>query len=245
MTLKREMIVWIAALLGCLVACSAVQARERLVISQTGGGQWVGQTVALRLLRTAYREVGITISGKGYPAERAVVMADRGKAAGILARMEGLESMYPNLVRVPVPVAYLDMMCYTRGASFWVSGWESLRPYRIVFMRGDKLMELNTAGMDVTAVTTPEQAFKMLAAGRADVAVEPRDVWFSMKSMDREGIRMMEPPLAKLPMYHYLNRRHEHLVPRLTALLKRLHDTGVFRTIEEEETRRFMAARLE
>jgi polar amino acid transport system substrate-binding protein len=241
MILTRKWIVWPGMLLGLLLLWTSVHAQEKLVLSRTGPGEWVGQTIALRLLKAAYREAGIEIEVEEYPAERAVLMAAYGETAGVLTRMEGLESLYPSLVRIPVPVSYLELMCYTRAAAFRVSGWESLRPYRIVSMLGDKLTAQNTAGMRVTAVATPEQAFKMLAAGRADVAVQPRDIPFTMQLTENGEIRMLKPPLATLPTYHYLNRRHEHFVPRLTTLLTRLHHAGEFSRIQAEEMARFRA----
>ena len=198
----------------------------------------MGQTIAFRFLCAAYQEMGVAIEVQSYPAERAVVVANSGATAGVLTRMEGLEGIYPNLVRVPVPVSYLDTMAFTRDPDLKVSGWESLRPYRIVFMRGNKLAEQKTAGMNVVTVTSPEQGFQMLMADRADVVVESRDVWFEMRRMHVEGVQMREPPLMTLPTYHYLNKRYdEDRVPRLAAILKRLHDNGTFKRITAEAIR--------
>jgi polar amino acid transport system substrate-binding protein len=227
------------ALIGvvlCLFYGSAAYAQERLVISQSGGVEFMGQTIAFRFLRVAYQEMGMTIEVQSYPAERAAVVANSGATAGVLTRMEGLEKFYPNLVRVPVPVTYLDMMAFTRNRDLKVSGWESLRPYHIVYMRGNKLAEQKTAGMDVKTVTSPEQAFRMLMAGRADVVVEPRDLWFEMKRMNVAEVQMREPPLVSIPTYHYLNKRYEGYVQRLASILKRLHGSGTFKRIREEAT---------
>lgn len=224
---------WIGVVVGIFLMCSASSAQDQLVISETDG-EFIGQKVAFRVLKQAYQQAGIQIVVKDYPAERSVVSANDGSTDGVLARMAGLETKYANLVRVPVPVAYLEMVVFAKRVDFPVTGWESLRPYRITYMRGNKLAEQHPAGMKAETVSTPEQAFKKLAADRTDVVVEARDAWCLAKSADRAGIRVLEPPLERLSTYHYLHKRHKAVVSRLEAILKQMEEQNqITRTMDD------------
>jgi polar amino acid transport system substrate-binding protein len=50
-----------------------------------------------------------------------------------------------------------------------------------------------------------------------------------VRSQKLEGVTVLEPPLSSFPVYHYLNKKHEALVPELTRVLKQMQAD---RTIE-------------
>jgi len=53
------------------------------------------------IAREAFRRCGYTLKLQTLPAERALHHADKGITDGELARIKGMEDIYPNLVRVP------------------------------------------------------------------------------------------------------------------------------------------------
>ena len=44
-------------------------------------------------------------------------------------------------------------------------------------------------------------------------------------------MRVLEPPLAEVPLYHYLNKKHEALLPSLVAVLRKMEKEGTIRAI--------------
>jgi polar amino acid transport system substrate-binding protein len=93
--------------------------------------------------------------------------------------------------------------------------------------------------MNVELVDTVEQAFRMLHAGRNDVVVDLRTTQCKLKHFDVSGIRALEPPLARIPLYHYLHARHKALSAKLETVLTRMEQEGDLKTIQEQARQDF------
>ena len=228
----KKIMMMICIIINIFILVLHLHAQDRLVISQTEG-EWLGQKIAQAVLEYAYNQAGIKMDIESYPALRSAVNADMGITDGVLARMSGLEATFMNLIRVDMPVSYLDMMVYTKNISFSVDGWESLRPYTITFMYGNKLAEKYTVGMKIETTPTAESAFMKLAYGRTDLVIEARDYGCMLKTMNILGIKMLEPPLMHIETYHYLHKRHVALVLKLESILKQMEYNGEIERIEK------------
>jgi polar amino acid transport system substrate-binding protein len=217
------------ALGGLLPTWASAQALPVMNVSTLVGDD-PAAVISELVLREAYRRIGRTLVVHQLPGERSLVYANEGKMDGELYRKLGLDRDYPNLVIVPVPLLTFELVIFTRGTSFAVNGWESLRPYTMGFVRGNKIAQENTKGMKVEQVPTMLQAFEKLMMGRTDLVLGHRASGMAVvRSQKLDGITVLEPPLASFPVYHYLNKRHEALVPELTRVLKQMQAD---RTIE-------------
>jgi polar amino acid transport system substrate-binding protein len=175
------------------------------------------------ILRDAYRRLGRQLMVHQLPGERSLLQANDGKMDGELYRKFGLELEYANLLIVPVPLLTFELVVFSRGTPFAVKGWESLRPYTLGFMRGNKVAQQNTKGMKTEQVPTMQQAFEKLAMGRTDLVLGHRASGMAVvRNQKLEGITVLEPPLASFPVYHYLHKKHAALVPELTRVLKQM-----------------------
>lgn len=222
------------AVLGMLPARALAQALPVMHLSTLDGND-PAATVSELVLREAYRRLGREVAVHRLPGERALMYANSGKMDGELYRKLGLERQYPNLVIVPVPLLTFELVIFSRGTSFVVNGWDSLRPYTIGFVRGNKIAEENTKGMRVEPVPNLEQAFSKLVKGRTDLVLSHRASGMAVvRSLKLEGITMLQPPLAAFPAYHYVNVKHAALVPELTRVLKQMQAD---RTIERIQAR--------
>lgn len=214
---------------------------ETLVLSQAVNDPLPARS--LLILREAYRRIGITIETMQVPNERALVLADSGQTSGDLIRIGGLSATYANLIQVPEPVVMFDSIAFTSGLTFPVRGWESLRPYHLCVMRGNKLAEINTEGMNREIVGTIEGMARMVIAGHCEVAILGRQVWLEI---DRYGIKpliSLDQPIQSVPLYHYVHRRHADLVPRLAKALKELNADGTAARLVAADDQAIEAAR--
>ena len=135
------------ALCGLLPAWVAAQALPVVNVSTLVGDD-PAAVIAELVLREAYRRLGRTLVVHQLPGERSLVYANEGKMDGELYRKLGLDRDYPNLIIVPVPLLTFELVIFTRGTSFVVNGWDSLRPYTMGFVRGNKIAQENTKGME-------------------------------------------------------------------------------------------------
>ncbi|WP_255755752.1 ABC transporter substrate-binding protein [Massilia sp. erpn] len=190
--------------------------------------------IAEQVLYEAYRRLGISLEVVRLPAERALVSANDGVTDGELCRKIGIEQDYPNLLIVPVPLLVVEIVVITLGAAFAVHGWESLRPLRIGSIRGIKVVEQNTQGMHIEFVGTMGQAMQKMAVGRTDVVVGTRSSALqTARELKLNDIHILAPPLETFPVFHYLHKKHEALIPELSAVLQRMRKERAMERIQK------------
>lgn len=192
-------------------------------------------TIAERVLREAYRRIGRELEVKPMPGERSLLSANSGDTDGELYRRAGIERAYPNLLMVPVPLQLYEIVVFTKLRQLELRGWESLRPYKLGFVKGIKVIEENTVGMQIETVATLQQAFSKLVLGRTELVLANRVSGLaSLRQHGFSDVRVLQPPLAAFPVYHYLHKRHEGLLPRLTAVLRDLEQERFIQKVQEE-----------
>ncbi len=208
-----------------LWATNAAADVERLVLAAPENT--VETVIGEVIVREAYRRLGIDVVIKKYPAERAVRLANRGELDGEVQRVGGLSERYPHLIQVQPAINFIEATVFTKATKFPVQGWKSLSPYRIGLIRGIKFAEWNTQDMSVASVAAYDVLFRLLDRGRVDIAVSPRvNGWHHIKRMGLEGIQPLEPSVAVIDLYHYLNRKHADLVPFISAMFSRMRASG-------------------
>jgi hypothetical protein len=179
------------------------------------------------IVREAYRRLGIDVVIRKYPAERAIRLANEGKADGEVQRIDGIAKNYPNLIQVRPSINFISATAFSAKKDLRVDGWPSLRPYRIGIIRGIKFAERNTRGMAVAAAGDYERLFVMLDRGRFDIALSTRlNGLLHIKRLGIDGVRALDPDVDRFELYHYLHRKHADLVPRIEAMFDRMWKSG-------------------
>ena len=191
-------------------------------------------SIAERVLHEAYRRLGMNMTVIRVPGERSLFSADHGQVDGELYRKLGMERDYPNLRIIPVPLLTYEIVIFTLGTTFVVGGWESLRPFTIGFVKGIKIIEQNTQGMKLEPTATMRQAFLKMILGRSDIVVANRNSGLAvLKEMKLNDVKVLEPPLATFPVFHYLHKKHEALIPKLTTVLQQMQKEKVIEKIQK------------
>jgi ABC-type amino acid transport substrate-binding protein len=189
------------------------------------------------ILKEAYRRIGIKLSVKRLPGERALKSANRGTYDGDLQRVDAVKKKFKNLVQVRPAINYLEVSAFSAKHEFAVKGWDSLRPYRIGIIRGMKFADNNTKGMDRVVVGDYEALFKLLKFGRIDIGILPRvNGLFQRIKFGFMRVRELKPPLARIDLFHYLHRRNIALAPRLSAVIENMRDQGELATLRKKAT---------
>jgi polar amino acid transport system substrate-binding protein len=240
----------LAALVGVMLPPRAVNATTGEVLALATGAREPLISAPGRpgfveeLVREALRRAGHPLRVVPLPHERALANANAGIEDGDLYRAAGFEQDYPNLVQVPTPLIDQDFVALTLRAEVALRGWADLGPYSTAYVTGNKIIERGLQGHGaVTTVRDNELLLGLLAAGRADVVIINR--WVGLAAARRLGlrVRVVEPPLARVPMFVYLHRRHEALVPVLAAALAGLRRDGGWQRLHDELLKPLEAAR--
>ncbi len=215
---------------------TAAFAQQRIVINtgfshpisndaQTGFGD--------KVLGEAFRRIGYKLETVRLPAERALINANKGFDDGDLLRINGLQKKYPNLIQVPEKIMDMDVVLFAKNLkSFKVRGWNSIGSHSVSIITGWKIFEINLSKKaNLIKTDNVEQMFTMLKKNRADFVGYER--WAGLGYLKKSritDIKLLEPPLMSTPLYTYLHKKHQKLVPLLAAKIKSMKHDG---TIEK------------
>lgn len=197
---------------------------------------------ALSVLREGYRRIGVTVTTGIMDVDLAIEASNRGEYDGEPARVAGLETRFSNLVRVPVAVVTVDALVFGNRTPLAVTGWDSLRPYRIGILRGVQFAAEATRGMRVEAYGDNTQLFTHLENEDVDFVVATRiEGVLMMRELATRNVTMLEPPLTKVVLYHYLHSSRRDLLPKITASLQEMEREGRMRHILQQTLARMLA----
>ena len=222
------------ASLPCMASMSAFAQDKQVLQISTLLEHEPASTTVQRILDEAYRRLDLTLKVNYLPGERSLRSANNGEMDGELYRKLGMDREYPNLIIIPVPLLTYEVVIFTRGTHFMVNGWESLRPFTIGYVKGIKIVEQNTTGMKTEVAATMRQAFLKMELGRSDVVVANHASGLAiLKDLKMTGVSVLSPPLASFPVFHYLHKKHEALVPKLHAVLLQMQKDKTIENIQK------------
>ncbi len=249
--MKYRLCIVYTALLVLVMGTTTLHAQDRLVLGFRGGTGALHPVIATRILTEAYGRMGIEIEAREFPGPRLLSKANQGIVDGDLFGGDMYSDQYTNLIRIPVPILYKEIVVFTKDIEFEVEDWDSLRPYRVGILYGNEDVDAKTEGMRVEPVTSLEQLFMKLASGRNDIVVLPRKPGLralesviaqhpeSINLNTLQGIKVLEPPLQLDFLYHHLHSKHAALVPKITVVLQEMADEGLIQRITEEAEAEF------
>lgn len=218
----------IRTILACFIAlflASPAQARERLTF---GLGDDTMSLASLEVLKAAYGRIGVDVDARRLPAARSLDMADRGMVDGEIIRIKAIGPEYPNLIRIDVPINRVEGIILTCGRTIDPVTLDGVRDLRLGVKIGNRYAERLTDGFPhVSRLPDAEKLLQLLLEGRLDAMLVDR--YWAITKWDEPGmecLRINEPPVAVLPLYHYLNRNHAYLVPGITAALRTMRESG-------------------
>lgn len=184
----------------------------------------------------AFRRAGLELRLVKLPAERALLLANDGIEDGELTRIAGLETQYPNLIRVPEKLVDWDFVALSKDASTPVSV-EAIRGRSVGLIRGWKIYEKAMAGAErVITVNDSEHLFRLLELDRIEVALYARAMGLEhIRKHGVKDVRVLEPSLYKREMFIYLNKRHAAHAPKLASALRALKRDGTYQRAYDEK----------
>ncbi len=221
----KPQLLFLILVISFLSIGNSVHAKPYVITQVVEGGiDKVGRVI----LEEAYKRIGEKVTFNFLPGERALEMSNNGETDGEMFRVDNMQEKYPNLVKIPTSYIQVENVVFTKALNIPVTSYESLKPYRVGFRIGLKAAEAGTAGFaQVYRVKTMQQAFLMLDLGRVDVVIDGRLVGLSqVEKLGLQGVRILDDPVNRVPLYHYLHKKNQSLVPRLDAAFQSMLKDG-------------------
>jgi polar amino acid transport system substrate-binding protein len=214
-------------------------AQKSLIFSKPGPLDFHAQ-ISEDILKEAYARIGISVTTQEFPGERAMRESNSGRLDGEVNRIRGIEKKYTNLRIVPVAINALRGMVFSKNPRLKIQKWDDLKHYIIGLRKGAKYAEYGTAGMNVLPATTNTMVFKMLERDRVDVAISTAlEGSVTIRALGLKEVSMVEIPMVTLDLFHFLNRKHEDLIPQITRALEAMNREGRIAEIRKKAFAKF------
>ena len=190
-----------------------------------------------RLLHAALQNTGYQMNINVTGMRTSIANVNFGDAAILPSQTDGLQLQYPNLLKVPVPIDYVEFTAYTRsGENYGLSTWRDIAGLRFCY-RWQNIYVANkaqeTRASKFTAVYELEEVWNALLNNEADVAVLPRVINFDYRIPP--GIKKADV-IDVIPCYTYVNKDYAYLVPILEKAFNELLDGGNINAIKKFHT---------
>lgn len=190
-------------------------------------GQGIQVEASAEVVREAFRLAGMTLVFRQLPLARLIESADSGEVDGDLQRIGELPAEFTHLVRVPTPINRVGVAVYGTSPDLVTKSRADISRMRCVIQRSVFLLTKHTQGMSVTGAQNTVAALEMVRNGHADVAILIReDSEVRIRQAGATDVVRWPALWASEPLYLWLNRKHEALVPRLNEALQRLQRQG-------------------
>ena len=183
----------------------------------------VGESeLAIPIITEAYKRLGYDVEITTLPAKRSLISVNRGDYDAELMRIDGTSKHYPNLVKIPVSILNSKISVITKKeSSFTPKDWKDLPPAKLGIPLGVQVVSKGTEGMESEKVTSSELLLNMVLKNRIEAAILPLAMAYKHPNLMAK-LRIVEPAIQVVKIYHYVHKKNAHLVPDLTRILEEI-----------------------
>ena len=190
------------------------------------------------IVTEAYRMINTAVQIVEFPAKRSLVEANSGQSIdGELFRIDGIQKQYTNLLRVNEPLS-IDQFYVFSIKPIKIEGPESLKGYRLAVKQGLKYQQQISKDLkNKISVSSNQQIINLMRANRIDAFLSSdREAMMNKLGEKIPGLIRNAPPIHRSAVYHYLNKKHASLAPKLAAAIRELRHSGKIQLILDGTT---------
>ena len=193
-------------------------------------------SIGAKAVKVAYQKLGIEVEFVDMPPKRALKQSNEGEVDGEIHRVWSIADSYPNLIRVPTPINYIDQVVFSSKQNTDITQCADLAPYSVGIVRGVKHAEDCTKGLPLKRVfNTDERMMALLSAQKIDFAISSwvNGMWLR-KTMDIDNVHVVGPPISRQLLYHYVHKKHAGLVEKIDAVFQDMQESGELELLRKQ-----------
>jgi ABC-type amino acid transport substrate-binding protein len=219
---------------ACIVALSIATAvgAQQLAIGTMAGQDIYGPAIAKML-----KEAGFDIKLTAYNKQPDLLAAlGKGGIDGAFFLAQPIIAQVGGAIMVPSRLGFTDICAVATDPAVKVAAPADLRKYTVGIVKGHAGHVAVTRGMTVVEAASEVEQFRMLAAGKFQVAVTVAELAPIMAKV--AGIKtyfLQTPPLLRTPTFFALAAKRADIKDKVAAVFKRWVDGGQW----EQETAQF------
>jgi ABC-type amino acid transport substrate-binding protein len=217
-----------------LLLSSVSQAKEDIIFAVDFSSDHKLFNIGEQVLEEVSKRIGEPIKLISVPSKRSSSLLKKKEIHAELARIGEYEKRVPFAIKVEEPIIEVSQHAYSYNLDIPINSWESLRPYRIVALRGSWIVETYMPDYEVVWVGSMDAAFKFLMRGRADLFIAPSartDMFLTSTKAHAKGIRRLEPAVHMTQDFTFFNPEYPKLAVRYEEALKAMKADGSYKSI--------------
>lgn len=202
------------------------------------------QAVAALILTDIYRRADLNAIITPMPASRANAAAVAGKTDGEVGRIQAYADNNPSLIKVEPAYYYITTTGFAKDDSgIQLRTKEDLTGLSVGVIRGVAHTAAITKGHPNTRVVgDATQLYKMLAAGRIDVALDAGiNGPYMLKKLGLDGISAVGD-LARLELFAIVHPDNAPLADKLSTAIGELQDENKLESLVRRHEEEFLAS---
>lgn len=187
-----------------------------------------------RLVHEAFRRLGIDISMTLMEMDTGLKCVNAGIYDGICNQVEETESLYDNLIAVPLETTRVKFCAVTlQGDTSTFDSWDDLRGKRVASLTGKTTIRKKMPDDAAAHIEKPCMSllYDALRIGECDVAIVTDSSYKTLNELVVPGDMRVAGLLSSHPGHIYLNARHAGLIDRITEVLQGMEQDGTLSKI--------------
>ena len=169
-----------------------------------------------RMLHEALRRAGYQMVTQKTGMRTAVSDVNYGDVVILPVQTDGWDKMYPNLIKVPVALDYVEFTAYIRSNdNYQFSEWHDIAGLKLGYRWQNEYIVNNLSRARAGALislNTIDDLWVSLLDGKTDVIILPGMPHFEHRYL--QGIKKAGV-IERQPVFTYVNNKHAYLVPLL------------------------------
>ena len=219
-------------ILTLIISMSFSQSKELIIVYPSDRTLDPGISLMQKVVKEVYKRLNIEIEFKRVHATRSLIMANSGKADAELIRTKMIEKKFKDLIRVNFPIDKIRFRALSLNPQISDVTINELMNKPLAFKRGflvlEKIFKNNKL---VNRITNSEQIYKMLLTKRVDFGIVLTRASHRPVMKDAyKKIRIINTNIPDVNLYHYVNRKHKRLVPKMLEVLKKMKEEKLFKS---------------
>ena len=146
-------------------------------------------------------------------------------------RIESYTQQVPNSIKIAASESLVPIFAYSASVDFKINGWQSLKPFSMINVRGWIYPKKNMPDKKFIVVNSTLDAFVMLEAKRADVFVNSQTTSSTIlqsAAFKDTQIRRLSPKLGNIKFFTFFSGKYPKMAESYNSAIKEIKRNGTF-----------------
>jgi polar amino acid transport system substrate-binding protein len=171
------------------------------------------------------------------PAKRATQMLLNNTLQAEFYRIESYTQKVPHSIKIAASESLVPIFAYSASVDFKVNGWQSLKPFSMINVRGWIYPKKNLPEKEFIVVNSTLDAFAMLEARRAEIFVNSQitsTAILQSTAFKDTKIRRLSPKLGHIKFFTFFSGKYPKMAESYNSAIKEIKSNGTFERLVAE-----------